>query len=186
MKAIYFFAAPILFLLQFACAPVRVVSTEAKEDVSYQNYQTYNFLDVDVDLKHDSLLTSDSDGIRMLKTAISREMEALGFKRSEQPDLWVNIGIVVEPRTQTRTTDITEAPLYIGQRRYHWESEEVVVAHYEEGTVSIDIVDAQKKERVWEGVVAGTVSKNELKLQKRVSKAMELLFKEFSDHLDSQ
>ncbi len=180
MKAILFFALSIVFLLQLACTPVRIISTEAQEGISYQNYHTYNFMDLDVDLKNDSLSASNSDGIHLLKTAISKEMEELGFSKSDQPDLWVNIGIVVESKTQTRTTDIREAPIYIGQRRYHWESEEVVVGQYEVGTVSVDIVDAHRDEQVWEGVVAGTLSENEQKLQKRINKAMNQLFDEFS------
>lgn len=181
MKTIFFYAIPILLVLQFSCTPVRVVSTQAQEEISYKDYHTFNFMDLDIMLKNDSLSDAEGKGIHMLKSTISKEMEALGYSEAENPDLWVNIGIVVEPKTQTRTTDIREAPVYIGQRRYHWESEEVLVAQYEEGTVSIDIVDAKKEERIWEGVVAGTITDNPKKLEKRIHKAMALLFKKFPE-----
>lgn len=167
----------ILISASFSCTPVRVVSTQEKENIDYNIYRTFNFMDVS--FRNDAVANNDMEEFVLLKTAIAKEMEHLGYVQADNPDLWINIGIVVEQKTQTRTTDIREAPLYIGQRRYHWESEEVVVANYEEGTVSVDMVDADKNERVWEGVAAGTVTDNPQKLEKRINKVMELLFQEF-------
>lgn len=164
-------------VLFFSCTPVRVISTQQEENVDYEDYQSFNFMDIS--FKNDSIEEGNDLAIKMLKEAIVREMEALGYARDEDPDLWINIGIVVAPKVQTRTTDFREAPVYIGQRRYHWESEEIVVDKYKEGTVSIDIIDAGEKARIWEGVAAGTLTDNLQKLEKRINKAMELLFNKF-------
>ena len=48
----------------------------------------------------------------------------------------------------------------MGQRNYHWESSEIVVREYEEGTVTLDFVDRAKNLMVWQGVAAGTITDN--------------------------
>lgn len=170
-----------LISIGFACSPVRIISTQENENIDYNSYQSFNFLDVSLDDETSSVPAINHRGIQLLKTAISREMQSLGYKQSANPDLWVNIGIVVEEKVQTRETDIREAPVYIGQRRYHWEREEVVVDKYEEGTVSIDIIDTRKMERIWEGVAAGTLSSDGEKLESRINKAMQMLFDKYPE-----
>ncbi|WP_366970479.1 DUF4136 domain-containing protein [Rhodocytophaga aerolata] len=135
------FLGLILFVFQY-CTPVKVVSTRKHPTVELQSYKTFNFMDIQV--KNDSLTQLNHPGIQMLKEAIVRELSAKGFQQAQEPDLWVNIGIVTEDKVQTRKTDIREAPVYIGQRRYSWKSEEVEVARYKTGTVSVDLVDAEK------------------------------------------
>lgn len=177
-KTLFLFVFYLMFVsVLFSCTPARVVSTQEKENIDYSLYKTFNFMDVS--FRNDDVVNDEVQEYNLLKTAIAREMKDLGYTQADNPDLWINIGIVIEPKVQTRTTDIREAPVYIGQRRYHWESEEVVVNRYDEGTVSIDIVDADKNERIWEGIAAGTVTDNFEKLEKRINKAMELLFKKF-------
>ncbi len=166
----------ILLMVLGACssAPVEVVSALQLPDVDYNSYQTFNFLDVT--LKNDSMADTNSEEIQLLKNAIAREMEQLGYNKEPDPDLWVNIGVMVEQKVQTRQTDIREAPIYIGQRRYHWEAEERIVRRYEQGTVSIDLIDAERRERIWEGVATGILTDNPRKLENRINAAMEQLF----------
>ncbi len=179
----YFLLISILYLLTlFSCSPVRVVSTEAKEDADFASYSTFNFMDIS--MKNDSLDVASIPEIDRLKEAIASQMEALGYSQSQDPDLWVNIGLMVEEKVQTRQTNIRDAPIYIGQRRYHWESEEVVVGEYEQGTVTVDIIDAQANERIWEGVAAGTITDNDARMENRINEAMEILFNRYPNNVD--
>jgi hypothetical protein len=61
--------------------------------------------------------------------------------------------IVVKEQVQTRQTDFRTdgLPRYMGQRRYSWKSEEIVVGKYREGTLMIDLVDAVNNKMVWQG-----------------------------------
>jgi len=77
---------------------------------------------------------------------------------------------------QTRETTIREAPRYIGQRNYHWQSQEVVVGRYEEGTATVEIVDAAHREVVWQGAVKSILTSNPTKLTKRIDDAIAALF----------
>jgi hypothetical protein len=140
------------------CTPVRVVSTRQNPDVVMDSYRTFNFLDVN--FKNEQMGETNQQGIQLLKDALVRELTEKGYRQADNPDLGVNIGIVTEDKVQTRKTDIRDAPVYIGQRRYSWKSEEVEVGRYRLGTVTIDIVDMQKNDPVWEGVVQGTLTDN--------------------------
>lgn len=173
-KRIFFFVLSCIASFTLSCSPVHVVSTRQVPGTQYRAYQTFDFMEISV--KEDSLIAVNSEAIELIKDAISHEMENLGYRHAENPDLWVNIGIVVEQKVQTRETSFREAPIYIGQRNYHWESEEVVVDKYASGTVTVDIIDTRENERVWEGVVAGTLTDNPAKMKKRIGEAMELLF----------
>lgn len=163
-----------------ACSPGKVISTELGAGIQEQNYQTFNFYDLKVDAPEGT--PPNPERVQMLKDAISTELNAVGLEKSDDPDLWVNIGVVVEQKVQTRETDIRDAPIYIGQRNYHWEVEEVPVGEYREGTVTIDLVDAASDEMVGQAVASSVIVENDEKLKKRVdqvtAKVFEKLWKE--------
>jgi hypothetical protein len=83
---------------------------------------------------------------------------------------------VVEEKVQTRETTIRDAPMYMGQRNYSWQSQEVPVGTYEEGTVTVDLVDRKKNERVWEGVASSVIVKKDEASQKNIADGAEKLF----------
>jgi len=164
----------VLLCLCYSCSPIRTISNELDAEASTNKYQTYNFYDVKVKTPHPEHVSKQR--VSLLKDAVQREIEAIGLKKSEDPDLWINIGILVEDKVQTRETDIRDAPVYIGQRNYHWESQEVVVGRYQEGTVTIDLIDAKTNEMVGQSVASGVIVENDEKLQKRIDQGMAQVF----------
>ena len=159
----------LIVLVAYACTPVRVVSTEQVAE-NFSEYKTFDFYQI---TNGEGPYTAD------LKNAIVRELEKKGYTRDQQsPDLRINIGTTVEDKVQTRETDYRDIA-YMGQRNYSWQSEEVVVNEYKEGTVVIDFVDSGEDKLVWQGVAAGTISGNESEMIKRIDKAMEMLFDKF-------
>lgn len=103
-----------------------------------------------------------------LKTAMSTQMEARGYKYSEErPDLLVNFFMNTRERTESRPT--ANASLGYGYYGYRYglynawplyDDDRTVT--YKVGTLNVDIVDAEKKQLVWEGVAEGRVSEEEL------------------------
>jgi hypothetical protein len=164
-----------LLALVTGCTPGKVISTELGPGIQESNYQTYNFYDLKVDAP--DTMPTRPERVQMLKDAISRELQAVGLQMADDPDLWVNIGVVVERKIQTRETDIREAPIYIGQRNYHWEVEEVPVGEYREGTVTIDLVDAASDEMVGQAVASSAIVEDDEKLKKRIDQVAAKVFK---------
>ncbi|SHL10911.1 DUF4136 domain-containing protein [Hymenobacter psychrotolerans] len=131
-----------------ACSPVRVESTTQAPDVDFASYKTYNFLDVTA--RNEDAFRGSSANVDELKRAVAREMELRGYRRADTPELWVNIGVVTEEKVQTRETNIQwDGPRYIGQRNYHWQSQQVPTGTYREGTATVDVVDAARNQQIW-------------------------------------
>ncbi len=159
----------LLLLAMVSCSPVRVISTD-QFSTNLAQYETFDFVSAD--------LQTHGPYFDDLKNAIRREFEAKGYRLSDSPELLINIGTNVEEKVQTRQTDYTDMR-YMGQRNYHWESEEVVVNEYKEGTVILDVVDASTKELVWQGAAAGTITGKEEAMLSRIDKAINLLLKDY-------
>ncbi|WP_165822251.1 DUF4136 domain-containing protein [Hymenobacter edaphi] len=159
-----------------ACSATEVKSTEQAPGVDFTAYRTYNFLPGEA--RNEAAFRTAGVGVDDVQQAVAREMERRGYRRAEQPELWINIGVVNEEKVQTRQTDFRTdgAPYYIGQRNYHWQSGEVPVGTYQVGTVTVDVVDARRNDLVWQGVTASPLSKDAAKSARRVDEAVTELF----------
>lgn len=168
MKLSYTQKLPLLLLLMFAiyaCSPIQVLDQEPAENFSLSNYRTFNFYEIDA--AGDSVNSKTYQaGIAALKTEIIQQLQKRGLQPGvHDPDLLVNIGIVVK----------ADVPRYIVQKRYPAESEEG--AKFTEGTVSVHLVDRVNNKLVWRGAVEGVVPAKPASLQRNVADAMEALFK---------
>jgi hypothetical protein len=157
----------------------RLAQVDQKTGVNFASYKTYSFMDAVA--RNDSAFQNSGTGIFDLKRAVTAEMARRGFQQSAQPDLWVNIGIVTEQKTQTRQANFQfdGAPQYIGQRHYHWDARDVPVGQYQEGTATIDIVDAARKEQVWQGTTISILSNKPARSAKQIDKAVATMFEQF-------
>lgn len=166
----------VLPLLGACTAASDVKSTEQAPGVDLTSYRTYNFMPGEA--RNEAVFRQAGVGLEEVKQAVAREMERRGYQRAEQPELWVNIGVVNEEKVQTRPGDfrVDGAPQYIGQRTYHWQATDVPVGTYAVGTVTVDVVDARRNDLVWQGVTASTLSRDPAKSARRVDEALTELF----------
>ena len=157
----------------------RLTQVDQKTGINFERYKTYNFMDEVA--RNDSAFQRSGTGIFDLKRAVTQELERRGYRKAAQPDLWVNIGIVTQERTQTREANFQTdgAPQYIGQRNYHWDARDVPVGQYQEGTATIELVDAARKEQVWQGTTTSVLSKSPTRSAKQIDKAVETVFEQF-------
>ncbi len=158
-----------------ACVPVRVVDYQKTIKADLKAFKTFSYFQTE---KSGLIGPNFENNLALLKVAITKEMNSMGFQEVENGgDLLLNIGIVVKEEVQTRETDFrTDGMRYMGQRNYHWESEQVVVDRYKEGTVKIDLVDAANNKGIWSGTAAGTVTEKKEKVTERINKAVAMLF----------
>src|SRR6478736_2294852 len=125
--------------LMISCSGVNVLKTEAATDFKISNFKTFDFYKLEA--KGDT--TSDFAGnIMKLNSSIIKQLGLKGLQQSTtNPDLLVNVGIVVEEKIQTRETSKYDAPRYAGTYNYTLSSGEVPVDRYREGTVTVHLVD---------------------------------------------
>ena len=98
------------------------------------------------------------------KSSVTTAMEARGYKYTEDhPDLLVNFYMNTRERTETRSQpNSTLGYGYYGYRYGLYNAwpmyDEDRTVTYKVGTINLDIVDAEKKQLVWEGISEGRVS----------------------------
>lgn len=146
-------------VLVSACATTSGPKTRIDYDknVDFSVYRTYGFPEETGTDRggYSTLITS------YFKSAISTAMEARGYKYAEEnPDLLVNFFM----NTRERTEIISEPAMGYGYYGYRyglyspWPYYHDRAVTYRVGTINIDIVDAEKKQLVWEGVAEGRVT----------------------------
>jgi len=167
-----------LLLLLAACSPAIRINTEPAAGFQLSNYKTFAFFGVDA--SGDGLGPVYEPQVQYLQQEITRQLESRGLTRAaSQPDLLINLGIVVDEQVQTRETNmITDPPQYIGQRRYTWRSREVEVGRYKEGTVSVHLVDNNRNELVWQGTAEAVLKSKPAKLQAQITKGVAQLMQQ--------
>ena len=167
MKAFKLLPLVLLFLVA-SCSSVRV-TTDYDTETDFSNYKTFAFYKKGID----KVDISDLDKKRILK-AVERELLALGFSKSENPDVLVNIF------TKSRQkVDIYNNHSYYGWHPwYYGPNFGMHISKYTEGTLFIDLIDANKKELVWQGIgsgalnTSGNITKKEQRINEFVGEIM--------------
>lgn len=155
MKPISLFAL-VLVVFFSSCSSVRVYSDYDK-NVDFTPYKTYAYYKPGID----KVEISDLDKKRILR-AIDQQMTAKGFTKSETPDLLINIF--------TKSREEVNVNQFNAGWGYGWGwgwnpwmmgmGNQTTVSTSTEGTLFIDLIDAKKKEMIWQGEGIGTLTKN--------------------------
>ena len=184
MPACFLLPKKSLLTLAFALAagaPARAQATQTdqKTNVDFTRYKTYGFLPETT--RNDSTTGDLGANIFEVKKAVAHEMEARGYQRAARPDLLVNIGISSKEMVQTRETNFLNdgAPYYMGQRSYRWQAQNVPVGQYLEGTATVDVVDAARKEQIWQGTTTRVLSHKPDKAAHQIDKGVAEAFAKF-------
>ncbi|MFY2946847.1 DUF4136 domain-containing protein [Achromobacter xylosoxidans] len=159
MKALKMLASGSMVTILAACASSPAIKSDYDHQADFSRYRTFGYM---------SPLGTDKAGYstlltERLKDATRGQMEMRGYMYdAANPDLLVNFNGKLQQKTQ-----VTEAPpppmgpyygyrsgFYGGWPGYGWGD---TVYQYTEGTLNIDLVDARRKQMVWEGVAVGEV-----------------------------
>ncbi|WBL44288.1 DUF4136 domain-containing protein [Algoriphagus halophytocola] len=180
MKKFNFIALILLTAWMSSCVSSNVTVEEgANGEFDLQNYSSYEFLDVEVENSHNEDFKLAVD---FLKDEINKQLSAQGLAyKDDGAELQINLGIVVEEKEQTRTTNLATDPfMYTGQRRYTWQSEEIVVNKYKEGSLTMHLVDSESNQAVWVGMVSKIIPSKTEKKQQAIADAVNDIFQEIN------
>jgi ethanolamine utilization microcompartment shell protein EutS len=64
----------------------------------------------------------------------------------------------------------------MGQRNYSWQSQEVVIGTYKQGSVTVDLVDRATGKLVCQGTAESVVPSNEKKVPTLIEEGIRMLF----------
>jgi len=164
--------------LLISCGGPKVVSTQSAPGTDLSKYKTFDFFKLDA--SGDTIPGKFKERSALIQDEVASQLSSRGFTRSsDKPDLFINIGLVVKEEVQTRETDIRDAPRYMGQRNYHWESEEIVVDMYRVGTATVEMVDPATNALVWKSVVEDVIPDKDEKVAAAIKEGIQQMFTKF-------
>lgn len=167
---------PIVTMFCWACSTTKVTVDASNPSVELSHYDTFNFFELEAEGDTSSAFYQD---MASFKSEVIEQMNARGLTQDiENPELKINLGIIVKEKTQTRQTNLSDPGEwnYIGQRNYKWESKTVEVGTYKEGSITIHLVEHASNEAVWVGLIEGILPRNPEKRQGALKEAVASLF----------
>lgn len=157
---------PILMVtfLMTSCSSVRVAS-DYDRAADFNSYKTFAFFKTGIDKAE----ISDLDKRRILR-AIEAEMMAKGFTKSENPDLLVSIFTKSQERVNVYNNTWGLGGWGWGGfgPGWGWGWNQPMVSTSTQGTLFIDLIDANKKELVWQGIGRGNISQDMERKEERI------------------
>jgi hypothetical protein len=172
MKAIKLLPILFIFLLG-SCSSIRV-NSDYDQSVDFSQYKTFAFHKRGVD----RVEISGLDKKRILN-AIDTELSKKGMIKSDNPDLLVNI--FTKERERIDVDQYNAGWGYgwgYGWNPYLWGGR-TYVSSSTEGTLYIDLIDAKKKELVWEGEGVGYLTENREQKIKRINEFVAKILAQF-------
>ncbi|MCD8418051.1 DUF4136 domain-containing protein [Tenacibaculum finnmarkense] len=153
MKLSSLFFLPIIALMITSCSSVRV-TTDYDTEADFNSYKTFAFYKKGID----KAAISDLDKKRIMR-AIEQELIAKGMAKSASPDVLVSL--FTKSRERINVNDRMYGgfyyPYYYGMNGLN-NMNRINVSQYTEGTLFIDVLDAQNKALVWQGIGTGALS----------------------------
>ena len=165
-----------LLIIISSCSSVRVAADYDKE-AKFGDYKTFAFFKTGIDKAE----ISDLDKRRILR-AIEVELLAKGFTKSEKPDLLVSLFTKSQQRVDVYNNSWGMGGWGWGGYGgfgpgWGWGWNQPNVSTSIQGHLYIDLIDANKKELVWQGMGTGYLSrdmeKKEARINEFVTKIME-------------
>jgi len=150
--------------LAAGCASGPDVRGDYDRAADFGKYRTYNFLSA----TNGNPAEFQSIAQQMMQQAASREMEARGYTKSDNPDLVINFKGKLEEKTDIQSTP---APYYgpswgyrgwggapYGAYGYGGGGTEVTTRRYNVGTLVMDVIDREKRQAVFQGGLEDVVT----------------------------
>lgn len=162
-KIIKLLPIAILALVITSCSSVRVAA-DYDRDVDFNQYKTFAFFKSGIDKAE----ISDLDKKRILR-AIEAELLAKGYTKSENPDMLISIFTKSTQRVDVYNNSWGFGAWGWGRPGWGWGwNMQPNVSTRTQGVLFVDLIDAKKKELVWQGQGTGYLSSNVNKKEERI------------------
>jgi hypothetical protein len=173
---------PVLIMIIAASCSTIKVSSDYDKLAGFAAYKTYSFTEEALNIQLDDLNKN------RLINAVTTELAAKGFTKAESnPDVLININIKAEQKqTATATTSGGYGGYgYGGGYRYGYgggfSTTQINYDTYTDGTLFIDMIDASKKQLVWQGRGTKTIDpdSNSQTREKNINYAVKQIFSKY-------
>jgi len=185
--------ALLVIALTAGCVSRPTLITNFDKSADFSAYRTYAY---------EPRVGTDRNGYSTLlteyfKSSIDAEMTARGYQKvASDPDLFIDFNAKTDEKVDIQSTP--NGPSYVGMGYYGgyygyrgglystfpmYPINDVRTVRYRVGTLNVDIVDAKRKQLIWEGLAEGRLSKDQLKNpETTIRSVITDLFKEYPGH----
>lgn len=171
MKKLLFL--PVLLLVLTSCSSVRVAS-DFDKNVDFNQYKTFAFYKAGID----KVEISDLDKKRILRS-IETQLVAKGFTLSENPDLMVSIFTKSNEQINVNQHNVGWGYGWGWGFNPYRMGGSASISRHTEGTLFIDLIDAKKKELVWQGEGQGVLTQNSVDKEERISEFVAKILEQY-------
>lgn len=175
-----------LLIILSSCSSVKV-ATDYDTKANFNNYKTFAFYKTGIDQAE----ISDLDKRRILR-AIEAELLAKGFTKSANPDILVSLFTKSQQRVDVYNNNWGFGGFGWGGfggwgfggfgPGWGWNQQPNVSTSIE-GHLYIDLIDANKKELVWQGMGTGFLSRNMKKKEARIKEFVTEIMEEYPPNI---
>jgi len=165
----------IIPLMLSGCGPTSQVFTDYDRSANLDEYQTFGWLPASssIEARNNPLYYNELNDKR-IKTAVVNQLESRNYQFSEKPELLIHYHIIIDDKTVVRTDPYG---YYYGP---YWMRTNVNVYEYREGTLIIDLMDADTNSLVWRGwITAFLKNSNPEKMDESITKSVRMIFSEY-------
>ena len=167
----YLFTIFTFALILTSCQTVKYIS-DYNSDHDFTPYKTYNMLKWN---EANDKYINDIDKQRIL-SSIDKEMASRGYTKSPNPDIMLNVNLIIEERkgTHAYTTYMGGyyTPFGYGVTTYQEYT-------YLVGTLVIDMFDNSTKKQVWHGAAMGEVDQDRDRNEEKIHRVIGRILKRY-------
>ncbi len=167
----------LLVLVMTSCSSVKV-ATDYDREANFNQYQTYAFFKPGIDKAE----ISDLDKKRILR-AIDTEMQQKGLTKSENPDILVSIFTKTKENVNIYNNSFGYGYGW-GWHPWYWGAGPNTINRTTEGTLYIDLVDADRKELVWQGMGTAALASKVDRKQERINEIVQEILEKYPPSLN--
>jgi hypothetical protein len=165
----------ILWISVASCSPTLRVQTDYDRDYNVRTFTTYQWdLSKDIESGQNPLYYNELNDKR-IRSIANLHFQNKGYQLTEDsPQMLVHYHIIVEDRSSIRT----EPYGYYGP---YWRRMRTDVYEYREGTLILDVMDADNKHLIWRGWATSTLNRSydSKQMEERIALAVERIMSEF-------
>lgn len=178
-RLLKFLPAALLLILITSCSSVKVASDYEKGS-DFNSYKTFAFLKNGIDKAE----INDIDKRRILR-AIESELLKKGFTKSDNPDLLVSIFTKSRQKVNVYNDGYGYGPYGYG---WGWSPYYANSSVYTstEGRLYIDLIDAKRKELVWQGLGIGELSETTKEKDERIKEFVNKIMAEYPPEIETK
>lgn len=156
-------------------------SFDYRTDYDFSKLETFTLLPVDETVYSNPKISQIE--VKRIGNLLVKELgKRYRVAEKAQANFLVRYFIVVEERMKVDTYNASFG-MYRGGYGYHYgiQSPEVKNTYYQQGSIIVDILDAQTNDVVWRGSTEGRIKKNTTPIERdeRVTRYLALLFEDF-------